>query len=126
MLLWQPPLSGGREWKEENGNQYDYLLKFYEVAEYQFDIYSLFIEKTIKLTKEYGYIGLITPNTWLNNQSNKKLRFFILTESFIDRIIDFSRVKVFKNAVVLPIICILQKTPNVKKDSLFSKLLKIS
>jgi hypothetical protein len=119
VVIGNPPYLGGREWKEENGNQYEYFIKNYEVAEYQFDIYSLFIEKTIKLTKEDGFISLITPNTWLNNQSNKKLRLFILTKSFIDRIVDYSRITVFKNAVVLPIISVLQKTSEVKQDSLF-------
>ncbi|MBL0258528.1 MAG: Eco57I restriction-modification methylase domain-containing protein [Bacteroidetes bacterium] len=43
----------------------------YKVAEYQFDIYALFWEAGIKLLKPNGEIGFITPNTWLNNQSNK-------------------------------------------------------
>jgi hypothetical protein len=109
VIIGNPPYLGGREWKEENGNVYEYFINRFKVAEYQFDIYSLFWEMGIKLLKTGGLIGFITPNTWLNNQSNKKLRSFILENTAILKIVDYSKVKVFEQATVLPIITILQK-----------------
>ncbi len=114
-VIGNPPYLGGREWKEENGNAYEYFIKKYKVAEYQFDIYTLFWEAGIELLNEEGVIGLITPNTWLNNQSNKKLRTFILENSFIQNIVDYSKVKVFEQVTVLPIVSILQKVDSKNK-----------
>ena len=109
VVLGNPPYLGGREWKEENGNVYEYFVNKFKVAEYQFDMYSLFWETGIKLLKTNGLIGFITPNTWLNNQSNKKLRNYVLENTAILKIVDYSKVKVFEQATVLPIITILQK-----------------
>jgi adenine-specific DNA-methyltransferase len=107
VVIGNPPYLGGREWKEENGNIYGYFINKYQVAEYQFDIYALFWEAGIKLLKPNGKIGYITPNTWLNNQSNKKLRTFILDNLTINKIVDYSRMNVFHQASVLPIVTIL-------------------
>jgi len=108
-VIGNPPYLGGREWKEENGNAYDYFIQHYEVAEYQFDIYALFWERGIKLLKQNGLVGYITPNTWLNNQSDKKLRTYMLRNTGILKIVDYSKIKVFDQATVLPIITILEK-----------------
>ena len=112
VVIGNPPYLGGREWKEENGNVYDYFIGKYKVAEYQFDIYALFWEAGIKLLRSNGLIGYITPNTWLNNQSNKKLRSYILGNASIKKIVDYSKIKVFEQATVLPIITILEKRVN--------------
>ncbi|MBP6333842.1 MAG: N-6 DNA methylase [Bacteroidia bacterium] len=113
-VIGNPPYLGGREWKEENGNAYDYFISKYKVAEYQFDIYALFWEAGIKLLNPNGVIGYITPNTWLNNQSNKKLRQYMLDNTSISKIVDFSKIKVFDQATVLPIITILENKINKK------------
>jgi adenine-specific DNA-methyltransferase len=113
-VIGNPPYLGGREWKEENGNAYDYFMSKYSVAEYQFDIYALFLEAGIKLLKPNGAIGFITPNTWLNNQSNKKLRQYILDNTSISKIVDYSKIKVFDQATVLPIITILENKTDKK------------
>jgi len=114
VVIGNPPYLGGREWKTENGNVYDYFINKYKVAEYQFDIYALFWEAGIKLLKKDGLIGFITPNTWLNNQSNKKLRNYILENTSIKEIVDYSKIKVFEQATVLPIITILENRSNKK------------
>ena len=113
-VIGNPPYLGGREWKEENGNAYDYFISKYKVAEYQFDIYALFWEAGINLLKPNGAIGFITPNTWLNNQSNKKLRQYILDNTSISKIVDYSKIKVFDQATVLPIITILENKTDKK------------
>jgi len=116
IVIGNPPYLGGREWKEINGNAYDYFIGKYKVAEYQFDMYALFWEMGLNLLKLDGLIGFITPNTWLNNQSNKKLRTFILENTFIEQIVDYSKITVFDQATVLPVVSILQKS-NAKKAS---------
>ena len=113
-VIGNPPYLGGREWKKEFGNEYDYFIGNYDVAEYQFDIYVLFWERGIRLLKENGLIGLITPNTWLNNKGNIKLRRFILDNTAVLRITDYSRTRVFPKVVVLSIVTILRRTTHLK------------
>jgi adenine-specific DNA-methyltransferase len=110
IVIGNPPYRGGREWKKEEGNDYDYFTQHYAVAEYQFDIYALFWEQGIRLAGENGLVAYITPNTWLNNQGTTKLRAFILRETRVISILDCSREDVFASAVVLPIITLLQKS----------------
>lgn len=111
IVVGNPPYLGGREWKEGFGRLQSFFLKNYEVADYQYDMYVLFWEKCIKLAKkEMGMVSLITPNTWLNNQSNLKLRSFILENTYLTNIVDYTEVKVFEDAVVLPIIVTLKRT----------------
>jgi hypothetical protein len=111
-IVGNPPYLGGREWKEENGCQYDFFVRCYEVADYQFDIYSLFWEKGIRLLRPGGSVGFITPNTWFNNQSTRKLRQFILANTSIYSIADYSKIRVFADATVLPVIAILDRCPS--------------
>ncbi len=110
VVIGNPPYLGGREWKSENGNVYNYFIDRYKVAEYQFDIYALFWEIGIRILKPNGLIGYITPNTWLNNQSNTKLRTYILENTSIHSIVDYSKINVFEQATVLPISTVLEKT----------------
>ncbi|MCY7353264.1 MAG: Eco57I restriction-modification methylase domain-containing protein [Cytophagaceae bacterium] len=110
VVVGNPPYLGGRDWKEEFGRRYDYFANQYEVADYQFDMYVLFWERSVKLTASQGYISLITPNTWLNNQSNLKLRTFILRETQVCEIADYSDVPVFPDAVVLPVVTTLKRS----------------
>lgn len=118
IVVGNPPYLGGRDWKEEFGKRQDYFMKNFEVADYQFDMYVLFWERCVKIAKNVrGYVSLITPNTWLNNQSNLKLRAFILENTHLKSIVDYTDVKVFEDAVVLPIIITLKRENSDNKLS---------
>ncbi len=67
----------------------DYFSSKYKTASYRYDIYGLFIEKSIdELLKLNGGIGVIIPHTLLNNDSFQPLREFILEESKLISIVD--------------------------------------
>jgi type I restriction-modification system DNA methylase subunit len=110
VVIGNPPYLGGREWKDDDGRNYQYFIDNYDVAEYQFDMYVVFWERGIKLIKKDGLIGFITPNTWLNNLKTEKLRHFVLSQTYVAEIVDYSEIKVFKDAVVLPVIFVLKKS----------------
>lgn len=61
-------------------------------------------------------ICYITPNTWLNNQKNKIIREKIL-QLHILKIADYSRIKVFEDATVLPIITLIRKQDDLLKQT---------
>jgi len=119
VVIGNPPYLGGRNWKDKDGRDYDYFVNKYQVAEYQFDMYVLFWEKGILLTKKSGVISYITPNTWLNNLKTEKLREYVLNKTSIVEIADYSDIKVFEDAVVLPVIFILKKMNSEQKTKIF-------
>ncbi len=107
VVIGNPPYLGGREWK--NKETENYFISKYQVAEYQFDMYVLFWELGVNLMSNDGLLSFITPNTWLNNQSNTKLRELILENTSITDIVDYSKIEVFDDATVLTIIATLKK-----------------
>ncbi|MDQ7918411.1 N-6 DNA methylase [Mesonia sp. MT50] len=64
--------------------------KNYVAAEYQINLYLLFIERTVKLIKPNSKYGLIVPNAWLMVSSAKGLRSFILRNCNLNQIINLA------------------------------------
>ena len=111
VAIGNPPYRGGREWKKENKELYDYFLRAYAVAEYQFDMYVLFMERGVRSVRQGGTVAYITPNTWLNNKSTQLLRRYVLQNTRILAIADHSRETVFEAGIVLPVVTVMQKEP---------------
>ncbi|MCD4665647.1 MAG: hypothetical protein K8R68_10280 [Bacteroidales bacterium] len=82
----------------------------------------MFWEKGVKLIKDNGLIGYITPNTWLNNLKTEKLRTYLLSNTTVLEVADYSEIKVFEEAVVLPVIFILQKSLSQKKAKIYKPI----
>jgi hypothetical protein len=53
-----------------------YFYAHYQLAEYQVNLYPLFIEKGTSLLKPNGCLCFITPNNWLTINTNKSMRKF--------------------------------------------------
>jgi hypothetical protein len=85
--------------------------KTFEVASYKIDLFHLFFEKGISLLKQHGYMGFITPNTYLTNKHIKPLRCFILQNTSIVTIVDHNET-VFEEASVDVATIILHKEVN--------------
>ncbi len=73
--------------------------KTFQVASYKIDLFHLFFERGIQILRKNGKIGFITPNTYLTNKYIKKLRQFILNNTTINQIVNYSEV-VFVDAGV--------------------------
>jgi type I restriction-modification system DNA methylase subunit len=59
----------------------DYYFKSYSTTENRMNIYATFLHKAIDLLKSKGFLGFITPNSYLTQSSYKKLRKFILHQN---------------------------------------------
>lgn len=108
-IIGNPPYLGGREWAKHNRLTFDYFMDNYSTLEYQFDMYAVFIDKALKLLSKDGLLSFITPNTWLNNKGNLKLRQHILKSYTFNKILDCTQKQVFDTATVLTIVFLLQK-----------------
>ena len=62
---------------------FSYLSRRYDSAKYKIDTYQVFFEQSIQLTAACGFVGLITPNTYLRNKHAKELRNQILTNTLV-------------------------------------------
>lgn len=75
-----------------------YFYQQYKLAEYQINLYPLFIERGTQLLCARGILCFITPNNWLTINTNKSLRRFVLEKSDM-AIVNFYA-KVFESAAV--------------------------
>ncbi|MDP1622794.1 MAG: Eco57I restriction-modification methylase domain-containing protein [Bacteroidales bacterium] len=82
VVIGNPPYLTGSAFKELQ----QYFLQRYNTAEYQLDLYPLFIELTESILKNGGSVSLITPNSWLKNLRMQKTRKFILSRFSIKNI----------------------------------------
>ena len=86
----------------------EYLLRNFQLQEYQLDTYLLFVEKCILLLKNNGFFGMIIPNTWLLNLQTNKIREFLFNQTEIIDIIHY-HYPVFSKVTVDTEITIMKK-----------------
>lgn len=96
-----------------NDVQLSYFKEKYYSASYKIDLYHLFFEHSIKILKDNGLLGFITPSNYLSNNGLVKLREFILKNS---QIVELNVIegKVFIGASVDTTITLLEKSSSRK------------
>jgi type I restriction-modification system DNA methylase subunit len=94
----------------------DYIAVNYETQEGFFDTYKTFFELGMNLTKEGGYLGYITPNTFffLEKGGNKLRKFLFENYTMLDIVELFN---VFPTAVVEPAITVFKNTPPTNDEN---------
>ncbi len=75
----------------------------------KYNLFQLFIEKSIRLLKEGGMFGFINPNTYLSTENAFALRELMLKETSLKKIVDVSHLRIFKDASTYPVITIFKK-----------------
>ena len=74
VVIGNPPYLTGKSLKNEK-ETYNSL---YKTAQYQLDLYVLFIERTEQILKPNAHVSLITPNSWLKNMMMTDCREFVM------------------------------------------------
>lgn len=120
VIIGNPPYVFARDnFSQEIKN---YYTKKYVSAQYQINLYLLFIERTINIIKDCSNYGLIIPNAWLMIDSAKGLRSYILEKCELNQIINLSGYS-FEGVNVETIIIIASKLNLIKKSNEVSVLL---
>ncbi len=108
VIIGNPPYVSGwnmslefRDWIKKSGA--------YATADKHWDIYVLFLERSIKLMKNGARLGMILPYSFLNQAYAQKIRRMILDSCKIHAIVDLSEIDVFADATVRNCIIILEK-----------------
>jgi hypothetical protein len=84
------------------------LQKVFKTFKNKCDLYSLFIEKGILLTKSKGELGFIFPNSWMGTSSFSVFREYISKETEIGSLVELPP-GVFQDAVVTTVIMTMKK-----------------
>lgn len=79
------------------------------------DIYIAFMELGMRLLKDGGRLGYITPNTWLKTRAAADLRRFLRRGRAVKTLIDFEHWQLFDGATTYCLIAILEK--NARRES---------
>ena len=113
VVLGNPPYVSNKQIQDKNA------YKNYKVAVLQFDLYSLFIERSLILTKENGFHSFIIPDSFLGRSSFSEIRKILLTETNLISVFQLNNV--FDEASVGSCIYCLSKTKNQNKTLEFLK-----
>ena len=112
VVVGNPPYVRAKELNIKEKELFDYL---YKSPFGSYDIFIIFIERSILLSRSKGYVSLITSNKLLIADYAEKIRNILIRETILVELIDFSRVKsIFHGALISPSIFISKK--DSKKD----------
>ncbi|WP_427339720.1 Eco57I restriction-modification methylase domain-containing protein [Caloranaerobacter sp. DY30410] len=104
----------------------DYLKNNFLTAVGRFDIYSLFIEKAIKMLCDDGYLAFITPGNILSNNNFTPIRKIILDKTEIKEIVNLGSNIFDKVDMNMAIIFAKKSQNNLKRNKILCKNLKDS
>jgi hypothetical protein len=99
-IIGNPPYIRVRTFKELHPGQAEFLEAHYRCAVHVWDIYLLFFEQGVRLTRQNGAISLIAPIQTLHQPNCESLRRYLLENTRIHELADLSRLKVFEGAIV--------------------------
>jgi hypothetical protein len=119
VVIGNPPYVGVRQIEKSHR---DYYSLKYQTAKDQFDLYVIFIEKSFEILKNKGYFSFITPDKFLQSKYGEYTFSYLSTCSTPIAFWDLTKVNVFEEASVYPVVTILQKSNTISKftpDTLF-------
>ena len=70
----------------------------FKTAEYQLNLYALFLERGVTLLRKGGLMGFIVPNYWLSTDYDARLREFLFRQNQVRELVNVY--KVFEDATV--------------------------
>ena len=104
----------------------EYFMHHYKSTKREIESHLLFIELSLKLVDDGGFIGLIVPNTWLYLFSTEPLRDMILTNCEIASIVELTKYIFAEAPDIVPVIIILRKSKSGEKKKRIIKTISFS
>ncbi len=110
LIIGNPPYISAMELKKSIPELIYKQMKIdFETAKGTVDLFIYFFEKGLKLIKNNAPLSFITPNRYLSASYGEALREYLFKNSKIIEIVDYSHVRVFKEASTYPIVTSLKK-----------------
>lgn len=104
-VIANPPYMGG---KGMNTALKDFAKK--KFPDSKSDLFSMFMERNLKLTNESGHLGFMTPFTWMFLSSYEKLRKLLLEKHTLNSLVKPSYTAFFDSAIVAICAFVVSKT----------------
>ncbi len=98
------------------------ITKRFTTAYRLFDLSIIFIERSLELLEDDGYLSLILPNKFLSADYGIKIRELLLNDSEIKEIINISSLPIFQNIAAYPIILSLKKVKQIRDNEIIIKV----
>jgi len=86
-----------------------------------FDLSILFIEKSLNILKEHGFLSFLMPNKFLAADYGIKIRELIVNKTYLKEIVNISSLHVFNNTATYPIIISLKNSALQEKNQISMK-----
>ena len=113
VVVANPPYVSALELSRNVGKETkDYWKKRFAAATGAYDLYVLFMELSLMLVRDDGYVGLITPNKYLAAPYGVGIRSLIRETAQLCSVLNLSADRVFQDPSVYPIVSILHKSEN--------------
>ncbi|MHB8869729.1 MAG: Eco57I restriction-modification methylase domain-containing protein [Thermoleophilia bacterium] len=90
----------------------DYYFSRYFTLSSKTDLSQVFIERSLSLVNEQGYVGLICTSQWMTTDYGKGMR-GKLASGMVHGLVDFGSLPVFAKASTYPAILILRRQPGL-------------
>ncbi len=97
------------------------LEKIFQTTTGKYDLYIPFYENALNILKERGVLAFINPTRFMHRDYGKKLREFILKNTTIQTIIDFSDFQIFDTALAYTGIFIIEKSESRGNEIMYKK-----
>lgn len=113
VVIGNPPYIRFQEINDINKILSNYFREQYMVANKgNYDIYVIFIEKSMQLIRSNGFVDFIVPNKFMNANYGESLRNMITSSQSLSRIVDFGELQVFDEATIYT--CLLRLSKNCR------------
>lgn len=88
----------------------EFLFNNFSFCKGDTDIFYAFLEKSIKILKDNGYLAFIIPNSWLWTKAGENFRKFLKRSEFQVEVYDFDHFQIFPKITTYVSIIILKKS----------------
>lgn len=108
-VLGNPPYVETKHFKAASTKIHEYLHNKYSTFEGKVDLSVLFIERTMDLLNNNGYLGMIIQRRWFKTNYGKGARKFITQGSHLHKLLDIETNSLFKGRITYVSVMILKK-----------------
>ncbi|MCF9047382.1 Eco57I restriction-modification methylase domain-containing protein [Acinetobacter nectaris] len=110
VIVGNPPYMATEHMKQITPLELPIYKKKYKSAFKQFDKYFLFVERSLQLLKDNGYLGYILPSKFIKVGAGKNLRQLLIENKSLSKLISFGANQVFKNKTTYTCLLFLKKS----------------
>lgn len=116
VIIGNPPYMATEHMKQLTPLELPIYKNKYKSAHKQFDKYFLFVERSMQLLKDEGFLGYILPSKFTKVGAGQGLRKILTEQKYLSKLISFGASQVFKDKTTYTCLLFLKKSKQTKFD----------